>query len=252
MVHAFTQVPRERYLGPGPWKIFKFPAYQTTTDADPKHLYHDVLVAIDPVRFLNNGQPSFLAFLIDALDLQEGEHVVHIGCGTGYYTAILAEIVGSTGRVTAIEIDAELATRARNNLAGLQHVEVVHADGGEYHTEPANGIFVNAGATHPRSPWLDRLLPGGRLILPLTTNWNGRILKVTHQDRGYRACFISPTSICPCIGAQDSDAKQRLEEAFKRGGWESVRSLRRGLHSQDSTCWLHSDGFCLSTLEVMP
>ena len=112
MVHAFTQVPRERYLGPGPWKIFKFPAYQTTTDADPKHLYHDVLVAIDPVRFLNNGQPSFLAFLIDALDLQEGEHVVHIGCGTGYYTAILAEIVGSTGRVTAIEIDAELVLPA--------------------------------------------------------------------------------------------------------------------------------------------
>ena len=100
-----------------------------------------MLVAIDPVRFLNNGQLSFLAFLIDALDLQEGEHVVHIGCGTGYYTAILAEIVGSTGRVTAIEIDAELATRARNNLAGLQHVEVVHADGREYHTEPATGFL---------------------------------------------------------------------------------------------------------------
>jgi protein-L-isoaspartate(D-aspartate) O-methyltransferase len=53
-----------------------------------------VLVAIDEKRLLNNGQPSFLAILIEALALQEGDHVVHVGCGTGYYSAILAEFVG--------------------------------------------------------------------------------------------------------------------------------------------------------------
>ena len=192
--------------------------------------------------------------VIDALELQEGEHVVHVGCGTGYYTAILAEVVGPTGRVTAIEIDAELATRARSNLANLTQVKVVHADGGEYDPGPVNAILVNAGATHPRLLWLDRLLPGGRLILPLTVTTlpgsTGHILKVTRAEQGYVARFISRTAIFPCIGTRDLNADRRLWEAFAKGGWESVRSLRRDQHELDSTCWLHGDGFCLSTLDT--
>lgn len=78
VIRAFARVPRERYLGPGPWRIYQTYArcYWTTPDADPKHLYHDdVLVAIDEMRLLNNGQPSFLAFLIEALELREGDEV---------------------------------------------------------------------------------------------------------------------------------------------------------------------------------
>lgn len=253
VVHAFAQVPREHYLGPGPWKVLDL-EYHTTTDADPRHLYHNVLVEIDVARQANNGQPSFLAFLIDALELQEGEHVVHVGCGTGYYTAILAEVVGLTGRVTAIEIDPELAARARSNLANLSQVKVVQADGGEYDPGPVNAILVNAGATHPRLLWLDRLLSGGRLILPLTVTTlpgtTGQILKVTRTEGGYSARFLSRTAIFPCIGARDLDADRRLWEAFVGGGWESVRSLRREPHEQDATCWLHGDSFCLSTFEL--
>ncbi len=253
VVRAFAQVPREHYLGPGPWRVLDL-EYHTTADADPRHLYHNVLVEIDAARQANNGQPSFLAFLIDALELQEGEHVVHVGCGTGYYTAILAEVVGSAGRVTAIEIDPELATRARYNLANLSQVEVVQADGGEYDPGPVNAILVNAGATHPRPLWLDRLLPGGRLILPLTVTIMpgsmGHILKVTRTEQGYTARFISRTAIFPCIGTRDLDADRRLWEAFAQGGWESVRSLRRDQHEPDPTCWLHGDSFCLSTLEL--
>ena len=80
-----------------------------STDADPAHLYHDVLVAIDPARRLNNGQPSYLAFCLDALDLREADCVLHVGCGVGYYTAIAAEVVGPGGRVIGVEIDADLA-----------------------------------------------------------------------------------------------------------------------------------------------
>jgi protein-L-isoaspartate(D-aspartate) O-methyltransferase len=76
------------------------------------------LVAIDETRRLNNGQPSLWAQLFDVLDLAAGDHVIHVGAGQGYYSAILAEIVGPTGRVTAIEIDPNLATKARKNLAG--------------------------------------------------------------------------------------------------------------------------------------
>ena len=83
--------------------------YTTTVDANPGHLYRDVLVAIDAARFLNNGHPSSLAAWFDALDLQPADRVLHVGCGVGYYTAVVAETVGEQGYVTAVEIDAELA-----------------------------------------------------------------------------------------------------------------------------------------------
>src|SRR3954449_12801558 len=116
VVRAFATVPRERFLGPGPWRVLSpmdLSSYWTTEDADPRHLYHDVLVAIDEARRLNNGQPSLWAALYDRLRLAAGMHVVHVGAGTGYYSAILAEIVGREGRVTAVEIDPSLAARAR-------------------------------------------------------------------------------------------------------------------------------------------
>ena len=250
---AFAAVPRERYLGQGPWKTFAL-HHWTTADDDPWQVYYDVLIEIDPAREANNGQPSFLAFFIDALELREGEHVVHVGCGTGYYTAILAELVGSAGQVSAIEIDADLVTRARINLADLPQVKVIHADGSEHDPGPAHAIFINAGATHPRPSWLERLLPSGRLLLPLTATTpngsTGGVLKVTRQAGGYTARFISPVTIFPCLGTRDPEAERRLRESLAHGGGEAVRSLRRDLHELDATCWLHGDDFCLSKCEV--
>jgi protein-L-isoaspartate(D-aspartate) O-methyltransferase len=91
--------------------------YWTTEDADPRHLYHDVLIAIDEERGLNNGQPSLWASLYDQLNLAPGANVVHVGVGAGYYSAVVAEIVGPQGKVTAVEIDPALAVRARTHLA---------------------------------------------------------------------------------------------------------------------------------------
>ena len=103
--------------------------YRTTPDPDPVYLYTDDVIGILPERNLNNGQPSLHAALIAAAAPQPGEHVVHVGAGVGYYTAILAELVGATGRVAAIEFDAELAARATANLAQTPHVRAVHGDG---------------------------------------------------------------------------------------------------------------------------
>src|SRR6202011_4085579 len=110
--------------------------------------YTDDVIGILPKRNLYNGQPSLHAALIAAAAPQPGEHVLHIG--VGYYTAILAELVGATGRVTAIEYDAELAARATANLAQTPHVRVVHGDGTRIAFEPADVIYVNAGATRAR------------------------------------------------------------------------------------------------------
>ena len=82
LARALASVPREHFLGPGPWQILS-PGidadYRTTPDSDPIHLYRDVLVAIDPNRGLNSGQPSYLAFCIESLELHEGDRVVHVG-----------------------------------------------------------------------------------------------------------------------------------------------------------------------------
>jgi protein-L-isoaspartate(D-aspartate) O-methyltransferase len=68
-------------------------------------------------RHLNNGQPSGHARWIESASIKPGEHVVHIGAGTGYYTAILACLVGPSGKVTGIEVDASLAARATVQMA---------------------------------------------------------------------------------------------------------------------------------------
>jgi len=74
--------------------------------------------------------------------------------------------------VTAIEFDAELAARATANFARTPHVRAVHGDGTRVVFEPADVIYVNAGATRPADAWLEELKEGGKLILPLT---RGRI-----------------------------------------------------------------------------
>jgi protein-L-isoaspartate(D-aspartate) O-methyltransferase len=148
VVDAFATVPRERFFRPGPWRLLSPMAlgeYWTTEDGDPRHLYHDVLIAIDEQRRLNNGQPSLWARMYEDLDLSNGAHVVHVGAGTGYYSAILAEIVGRAGRVTAIEIDAALAARARESLAAWPQATVAAADGFTFcPDQPADAIVVNA------------------------------------------------------------------------------------------------------------
>jgi protein-L-isoaspartate(D-aspartate) O-methyltransferase len=258
LLRAFAKVPREHFLGPGPWQVKSpgFEGYWTTKDADPKQLYHNILVAIDPSRLLNNGHPSFLASLIDRLEVKPGDHVVHVGCGTGYYTAIMAEVVGREGHVTAIEVDSELASRARDNLNDFPNVEVIEGDGGEIDAGPSDAILINAGATHPRSVWLDSLRIGGRLLVPLTVTeetddgGGGRVLKVTRQPEGFTACFISGVGIFSCVGGRDAELNQRLKEAFDRDDWKSVQSLRREPHEPADNCWLHANNFCLSRLGV--
>ena len=77
----------------------------------------------DPSRFLNNGQPSFVAKLIDALELRAGESVAHVGAGTGYFTAVIAATLGPSGRVTAIELDQELATFGGAQIGADGHAQ---------------------------------------------------------------------------------------------------------------------------------
>jgi protein-L-isoaspartate(D-aspartate) O-methyltransferase len=118
---ALSATRREDFLGAGPWWILRrFRDYVTTPDADPVYLYTDDLVGILPERRINNGQPSLHAHLIHQASPAAGDHVVHIGTGTGYYTAILTYLAGSSGRVTGIEYEPELAALPKPILRPIQ------------------------------------------------------------------------------------------------------------------------------------
>jgi len=260
LVAAFAAVPREHFLGPGPWRVLSpmnMAEYWTTEDAQPHHLYHDILIAIDPMRRLNNGQPSLWACLYDELELEPGAHVVHVGAGTGYYSAILAEIVGRNGKVTAVEIDPELAAAAQRNLALSWPQAVVTAtDGFAFRTEePADAIIVNAGVTHLSLAWVDSLAAeNGRLLVPLTTgDGMGAFLLITRlggETRHYPARFAHWTGIIPCTGGRDPRAEAGLRAALARSHFAAIRSLRRAPDQPDDTCWLAGEGWWLSTAPV--
>ena len=221
--------------------------YWTTADADPRAVYHDVLIALDESRQINNGQPSLWAFLLDQLDVAAGEQVLHLGCGSGYYTAVMAELIGPKGKVTAIEIDASLAEKARIALGPWSQVTVSNADGSNLSFEPADLIVASAGSTHPLPSWLDALKPGGRLMFPMTATERGAMLLVTRDaEDSFAARFLRQVGFIEFSGARDPDTGRRLAVALARDWGRGVQSLRRDTHPKGRSCWLHGEGWCLS------
>jgi protein-L-isoaspartate(D-aspartate) O-methyltransferase len=254
VVAALATVPREAFLGPGPWKIARplntTDPYRVTPDADVHHLYHDVVVAIDPVRQLNNGQPSALARWIEAAEVHAGDRVLHIGCGTGYYTAVFAEIVGAGGRVVAYEVDAGLAERARAALRPWSHVEVITGDASDPRG-PFDAIFVNAGCTHARPEWLAALVPGGRLVIPLTIHLPvmplgiGIMLRLERRDPRWPAQIVTQVGIYDCANARDPDNEAELRKLAGLGQSISLSAVVIEPHDRGPSCVAHLPGFCL-------
>jgi protein-L-isoaspartate(D-aspartate) O-methyltransferase len=226
------------------------PKYRETPDADPRHIYHDVLVAIDPARVLNNGQPSALAKWLAALELVPGERVMHVGAGVGYYTAIIAEVVGSRGRVVGVEIDPDLAERARTNLAAYPWVALETGDASAP-AERFDAIFINAGCTYARREWLDALDPGGRILLPLTLHMPqfsggvGGMLRADRKDGEWAAKFVSQVGIYDCANARDPAHEAELKKLFSPDVAPKITTLDTSTHERRENCVIHIDGFCL-------
>jgi protein-L-isoaspartate(D-aspartate) O-methyltransferase len=257
---AFATTPRERFVGEPPWQLSQGRRrYDTLASDDPAILYQDVLIALVPERGVNNGSPSLHALWLNALNPREGERVVHIGAGTGYYSAILARLVGPRGHVVAVEFDRALAQRAAENLADMKNVTVVQGDGAEWPREPADRIYVNFAVVRPAEAWLDQLVQSGRLIFPLglPAAWGGKrnqrglqgaSFLVERRAGGFTASWLGEPSFVSAEGllAGSEGERTALAAAFERDGATSVRSLSRGEDTPIERCWLRGKGWCLS------
>jgi protein-L-isoaspartate(D-aspartate) O-methyltransferase len=250
---AFATVPREAFVGPGPWQIPVAEGYIASETDDPTILYQDILIGLLPERGINNGEPSLHAKCIGAAGLHEDDVVIHVGAGTGYYTAILAYMVGRGGSVDAYEIEPELARLAQSNLAALPNVRVRMQSALATALPAADVIYVCAGVTQVPALWLDALAVGGRLVLPLVPNEQlGCMLLVTRTTpTGFAARIFSPAHFIPCVGARDEAQSRSLAVALAGGRAENVRTLRRGAEP-DGSAWCVGTDWWLSTEEPPP
>jgi protein-L-isoaspartate(D-aspartate) O-methyltransferase len=237
---AFAKVPREDFLGPPPWTVRGM--FRPLTARDPEELYHDVLVALNVEKGLNNGSPSLHALMLHRLGVQSGQVVLHVGAGGGYYTAILAELVGPRGTVTAVEFDPALAEAARRNLLSWPWVAVVNGDGAAFPTATTDRIYVNFALADPAEAWLDQLAIGGRLLFPLGApdpdaveaeqrhSARGALLIATRTPAGFAAAFDASVAFVFAEGRTAGDAATQcaVYEALGRGGLDGVKSLHRG------------------------
>ena len=245
LLEAFASVPRHDFVGPGPWAVCE-DGTKTASD-DPAIVYQDMGIGL--AAGIPTGLPSLHARLLDAVQLKQGHRVMQVGAGTGYFTAILAELVGASGHVAAFEIDEALAARAHHNLGPWPWASVESASGIRAPERPVDLVYVNAGVQQLPLPWIEALSPGGCLVVPLVaTNGQGAVYLIRRGERDrHPARFVCRAQFVPCIGTQDQACNVRLAEALRAGPFELVRSLRLAPAQPDSTSWFAGDGWWLST-----
>ena len=128
------------------------------------------------------SQPYIVALMTEALELTGEEKVLEIGTGSGYQTAILADL---SGKVFTVERVRDLMVKARNVLADLGYNNIMFKafDGtlGWKEYEPYDSIMVTAGAPKIPEPLLDQLADGGRLIIPVGNRFSQELIKVTKK-----------------------------------------------------------------------
>ncbi|XUL89961.1 methyltransferase, FxLD system [Streptomyces galilaeus] len=150
------------------------PRHLFVPDAPLEDAYANVPVNIkydtDGTSISCASQPAIVALMLDQLEAQPGERILELGAGTGYNAALLAHLVGESGRVTTIDVDDDLVEGARAHLdaAGFTNVEALTRDGAVGHAEgaPYDRIIATVGAHGVPHAWLDQLAPGGRLVVP--------------------------------------------------------------------------------------
>ena len=155
---AIRTVPRHRFV-PG----------MSMTEAYADHAV--AIKTLDDEVVSSISQPGMIAQMLELLAPAPGDDVLEVGTGSGYNAALLAEMVGPTGSVTTIELDEELAERARSIFAelGYRNVTVIAADASSYPLEPQryDDVVITARSDDIAAAWWETLRPAARLVIPL-------------------------------------------------------------------------------------
>jgi protein-L-isoaspartate(D-aspartate) O-methyltransferase len=203
---AFRVVPRHLFL----------------PSVAPEQAYRDEAIPtkyLDEQAISSSSQPAIMAIMLEQLDLKPGQHVLEIGAGTGYNAALMAQLVGPTGQVVAIDIDEDIVESACAHLAaaGIERVQVVCGDGGYGWVEgaPYDRVILTVGTWDITPAWLEQLKPGGRILLPLSLagpqvsvafeRADGHLASVSIQDCGFmrlRGAFAVPEETSLKLGPE--------------------------------------------------
>lgn len=203
---AMRSVPRHRFL-PG----------VALEDA-----YADRAIALkaDGSEVLSSiSQPGMIALMLELLSPAPGDRVLEIGTGSGYNAALLAELIGSGGWVTTMDLDEELAARARWTLAetGYGNVRVLAGDGSlpTFGDQRYDDVVVTARSDDVAAVWWEALAEGGRLVLPLRLEGVGEYaVGFARGDDGLlRSVGVHP---CAFIALRGEGAGQRGGDVFYR------------------------------------
>ncbi len=190
VIRAMRAVPREQFVPPE----LRYLAYDDG--------------ALPIGRGQTISQPYIVARMTEVLALGswreahggEQPKVLDVGTGSGYQAAILAEM---GARVVSIELEAELAERARRTLLELGYqVDVRVGDGsaGAPDEAPFAGIVVAAAAPQIPVPLVEQLLPDGRLVIPIGTRFEQLITLVRRTEDGFTQEPIEPAVFVPLLG----------------------------------------------------
>jgi len=160
----------------------KIPRHLFIEDALYGEAYNDHPVPIGEKQTIS--QPYIVALMTEALELKGDENTLEIGTGSGYQTAILAEL---SSRVYTIERIKSLLGNARKLLSQLGYDNILFKafDGtlGWKEYAPFDAIMVTAGAPHIAKPLIDQLADNGRMIIPVGDRYSQELIKVIRKGK---------------------------------------------------------------------
>lgn len=185
VLEAMGRVPRERFL-----------PYDYAEEA-----YSDRALSIECGQTIS--QPYMVALMTDALRLEGSERVLEIGTGSGYQTAVLAELAAE---VITIERHEDLSRQARavHDELGYENITYVVGDGtlGWLDAAPYERILVTAAAQQAPQPLLDQLAEGGVLVMPIGGSQSQVLQQVTKRQGQPRWQALTPCRFVPLIGQE--------------------------------------------------
>lgn len=182
--------------------IAKVPRHEFVDDALKKRAYENNALPIGHAQTIS--QPLVVAMMSQALvHAKRPQRVLEVGTGSGYQTAVLAELVATVFTVERIRPLSELA---RTRLAGLgyRNVHFGYADGmnGWLPYAPYDGILVTAGTDSVPKALLDQLGPGGRLVIPVGPQGRQVLKLIERRLHGFREQDLGTVSFVPLLGGK--------------------------------------------------